>query len=47
MGMAEYKGTVKKRQDTPFGYTLSIIGGKWKMVIIYLLAENGPVRLTN
>ena len=44
MGMAEYKGKVKNIQDTPFGYTLSVIGGKWKMVIIYLLAENGPVR---
>lgn len=31
-------------QDTPFGYTMSVIGGKWKMVIIYLLAENQPVR---
>lgn len=44
MGMAEYKGKVKNIQDTPFGYTLSVIGGKWKMVIIYLLAENRPVR---
>jgi len=44
MGMAEYKGKVKKIQDTPFGYTMSVIGGKWKMVIIYLLAENQPVR---
>lgn len=44
MGMVEYKGKVKNIQDTPFGYTLSVIGGKWKMVIIYLLAENQPVR---
>lgn len=44
MGMTEYKGQVKNIQDTPFGYTLSVIGGKWKMVIIYLLAENQPVR---
>lgn len=44
MGMAAYKGKVKNIQDTPFGYTLSIIGGKWKMVIIYLLAENEPIR---
>lgn len=29
--MAEYKGKVKNIQDTPFGYTLSVIGGKWKM----------------
>ena len=44
MSMAEYKGKVKNIQDTPFGYTLSVIGSKWKMVIIYLLAENQPVR---
>lgn len=44
MGMAEYKGIVKNIQDTPFGYTVSVIGGKWKMVILYLLAENQPVR---
>ncbi|MBD1373291.1 helix-turn-helix transcriptional regulator [Hazenella sp. IB182357] len=44
MSMAEYKGKVKNIQDTPFGYTLSVIGGKWKMVIIYLLAENQSVR---
>lgn len=47
MGMADYKGKVKKVQDTPFGYTLSVIGGKWKMVIIYLLAENQPVRFND
>ena len=44
MSMAEYKGKVKNIQDTPFGYTLSVIGGKWKMVIIYILAENKPIR---
>ncbi len=44
MSMAEYQGKVKNIQDTPFGYTLSVIGGKWKMVIMYLLAENPPVR---
>jgi DNA-binding HxlR family transcriptional regulator len=47
MGMAEYRGKVKQLQDTPFGYTLSIIGGKWKMVIIYLLAENEPIRFND
>ncbi|CAM3384641.1 helix-turn-helix domain-containing protein [Saccharibacillus brassicae] len=30
--------------DTPFGYTMSVIGGKWKMAILYLLAANQPVR---
>lgn len=47
MGMTEYKGKVKDIQDTPFGYTLSVIGGKWKLVIIYLLAENEPVRFND
>ncbi|KEQ22549.1 winged helix-turn-helix transcriptional regulator [Paenibacillus tyrfis] len=45
--MAKYKGKVKHIQDTPFGYTMSVIGGKWKMVIIYLLAENQPVRFND
>lgn len=44
MGMAEYKGKIKNIKDTPFGYTISVIGGKWKMVILYLLAENQQVR---
>lgn len=46
MSMADYKekGNI---QETPFGYTLSVIGGKWKMLIIYLLAENQPVRFND
>jgi len=44
MGMTQYRGKVKNIEDTPFGYTLSLIGGKWKMVIMYLLAENQSVR---
>ncbi|WP_339265295.1 helix-turn-helix domain-containing protein [Paenibacillus sp. FSL K6-1330] len=47
MSMAEFKGKVKNVQDTPFGYTISIIGGKWKMVIMYLLAENQTVRFND
>ncbi|CAM4451980.1 winged helix-turn-helix transcriptional regulator [Paenibacillus tarimensis] len=47
MGMGEFKGKVKQIQDTPFGYTISVIGGKWKMVILYLLAENEPVRFND
>ncbi|EGL18402.1 MULTISPECIES: helix-turn-helix domain-containing protein [unclassified Paenibacillus] len=47
MSMAEYKGKVKHIQDTPFGYTMSVISGKWKMVILYLLAENQPVRFND
>jgi DNA-binding HxlR family transcriptional regulator len=30
--------------DTPFGYTLSLISGKWKMIILYLLAEYQTIR---
>ena len=29
--------------ETGFGYTLSIIGGKYKMILLYWLAECGPV----
>jgi DNA-binding HxlR family transcriptional regulator len=46
MSMDEFneKGTI---QETSFGYTLSVIGGKWKMLILYLLAENQPVRFND
>lgn len=46
MSMAEFneKRTI---QETSFGYTLSVIGGKWKMLILYLLAENQPVRFND
>lgn len=47
MSMDGFKGKVKNIQDTPFGYTLSVIGGKWKMVILYLLAENEQVRFND
>ncbi|WP_017813570.1 MULTISPECIES: winged helix-turn-helix transcriptional regulator [Paenibacillus] len=47
MSMTEYKGKVKNIQDTPFGYTLSVIGGKWKMVILYLIAENETIRFND
>lgn len=33
-----------KLQDTGFGYTLSMIGGKYKMIILYWLAENKVMR---
>ncbi|ANF95029.1 winged helix-turn-helix transcriptional regulator [Paenibacillus bovis] len=44
MGISDLKDTEMNIQDTPFGYTMSIIGGKWKMVILYLLAARQPVR---
>lgn len=44
MSMKVYQGNVKKVEDTPFGYTLSLIGGKWKMFILYLLIENQQLR---
>ncbi|MCK0473277.1 helix-turn-helix domain-containing protein [Halalkalibacter sp. APA_J-10(15)] len=31
-------------KDTGFGYTLSVIGGKYKMVILYWLLENKVMR---
>ncbi|CAG7638937.1 winged helix-turn-helix transcriptional regulator [Paenibacillus allorhizosphaerae] len=33
-----------KLKDTGFGYTLSLIGGKYKMIIMYWLAENKAMR---
>lgn len=30
--------------STPFGYTLSIIGGKWKMIIMFWLIEYSTLR---
>jgi DNA-binding HxlR family transcriptional regulator len=30
--------------DTDFGYTLSVIGGKYKMIIMYWLAERKVIR---
>lgn len=44
MGMKAYHGKVNKLEDTPFGYTMKLIGGKWKMVILYIIAENQPIR---
>ncbi|MGG1637866.1 winged helix-turn-helix transcriptional regulator [Paenibacillus sp. NRS-1760] len=31
-------------KDTGFGYTLSVIGGKYKMTILYWLSENKVMR---
>lgn len=42
--MKAYHGQINKIDNTPFGYTMKLIGGKWKMVILYLIAENEPIR---
>ncbi|MDP9702017.1 DNA-binding HxlR family transcriptional regulator [Paenibacillus intestini] len=44
MGISDFDGENIAIQDTPFGYTMSVIGGKWKMIILYLLAAKQPVR---
>ena len=39
--------TEKKNNDlasTPYGYTLSVIGGKWKMILLCLLYDHKVVR---
>jgi len=33
-----------KLEDVGFGYTMSIIGGKYKMIIMYWLGEYGVLR---
>lgn len=33
-----------KIEDTGFGYTMSVIGGKYKMIILYWLGEFGVLR---
>ena len=35
---------IKTIEDTPFGYTLSLINGKWKMSILYLLSKEKVIR---
>ena len=30
-------------KDTGFGYTMSVIGGKYKLIILHLLAENEAI----
>lgn len=44
MGISDFDSKNTAIQETPFGYTMSVIGGKWKMIILYLLAANQPVR---
>lgn len=44
MSMKTYEGNIKVVTDTPFGYTLTMIGGKWRLVILYLLVEHDCIR---
>lgn len=44
MGIEEFQGKVTKLTDTPFGYTLALIGGKWKMIILYSIAAENVIR---
>lgn len=36
--------TASPKKRTPFDYTLSVIGGKWSMKLMYQLAINGVTR---
>lgn len=44
MSMKRFEGNIKSITDTPFGYTLTMICGKWRLVILYWLVEHGVVR---
>ena len=35
---------IKNPLETPFGYTISLIGGKWKLIILYELKINSVMR---
>ncbi len=44
MSMENIENRIMSLTDTPFGYTLSMIGGKWRLVILYWLAEYKTIR---
>ena len=44
MSMKQFEGNLKDIADTPFGYTLTMIRGKWRLVILYWLVEYEIVR---
>lgn len=44
MSVRNFDGEIQTLDDTPFGYAIKIISGKWKLVIIYLLAEQQCAR---
>lgn len=35
----QYEGNLNVVTDTPFGYTLTMIGGKWRLIILYWLVD--------
>ncbi len=45
MSMKNYKKSdLTDITSTPFGYTLSVIGGKWKMIIMFWIVEYKVLR---
>ncbi len=44
MSVKDFSPTGINIKDTSFGYTLSLIGGKYKMIIMYWLAEYNVLR---
>lgn len=44
MSVRNFDNEIHTLKDTPFGYTVQLISGKWKIVILYLLAEQEKVR---
>jgi DNA-binding HxlR family transcriptional regulator len=42
--MDTYEKQITSLTDTPFGYTLSMIGGKWRLVILYWLVDYPVIR---
>lgn len=43
MSMQDYEA-IQSVKDTPYGYTLSLISGKWKLIILYWLVEKPIIR---
>lgn len=35
---------IKNPLETPFGYTISVVGGRWKLIILYELKVNSVMR---